>query len=77
MVREVRANLLARLTPSEAAIVDAVAARGVEVARSYRRDIDVLRGAAAVLLSETRARWPKGCAMTRRRSADDRRRMGG
>jgi hypothetical protein len=51
-VREgVRANLLAGVTPSEAAIVDA-AARGVEVVRSHRCDIDALRGAAAVLLSE-------------------------
>ena len=44
---EVRANLLAGVTPSEAAIVDA-AAHGVEVVRSHRRDIDALRHAAAV-----------------------------
>jgi hypothetical protein len=41
---EVRANLLAGVTPSEAAIVDAAVARGVEVVRSHRRDIDALRG---------------------------------
>jgi hypothetical protein len=35
LVREgVRANLLAGVTPCEAAIVDAAAARGVEVVRS-------------------------------------------
>jgi len=56
LVREVRANLLAGVTPSEAAIVDAAAARGVEVGRSHRRDIVALRGAAAVLPSELRAR---------------------
>ena len=40
LVREgVGANLLAGVTPYEAAIVDA-AARGVEVVRSHRRDID-------------------------------------
>jgi hypothetical protein len=39
--------------PSEAAIVDAAAARGVEVVRSRRRDINALRGTAAVLLSES------------------------
>jgi hypothetical protein len=33
------------------------AARGVEVVRSHRRDIDALRGAAAVLLSEHSQRW--------------------
>jgi hypothetical protein len=38
-----------RVTPSEAAIVDAAAACGIEVVRSHRRDIDALRGAAAVL----------------------------
>jgi hypothetical protein len=37
--------------PSEAAIVDA-AARGVEVVRPHRRDIDALRGAAADLRRE-------------------------
>jgi hypothetical protein len=51
---EVRANLLAGVTLSEAAIVDAAAARGVEVVRSHRRDIDALRE-AAVLLSELSA----------------------
>jgi len=57
LVREgVRANLLAGVTPSEAAIVDA-ATRGVEVVRSHWRDIDALR-AAAVLLSELSAPCP-------------------
>jgi hypothetical protein len=51
----VRANLLAGVTPSEAAIVDVAAARGVEAVRSHRRDIDALREAAAVLLSELSA----------------------
>jgi hypothetical protein len=51
----VRANLLAGVTPSEAAIVDAAVALGVEVVRSHRRDIDAMRKAAAVLLSELSA----------------------
>jgi hypothetical protein len=45
----------AAIVPSEAAIVDAAAARGVEVLRSHRCDIDALREAAAVLLSELSA----------------------
>jgi hypothetical protein len=45
LVREgVRANLIAGVRPSEAAIVDAAAARGVEVVRSHHRDIQ--RGGA-------------------------------
>ena len=51
---EVRANQseLMGVVPSEAAIVDAAAARGVEVVRSHRRDINALRQAAAGLLAE-------------------------
>ncbi|MGH8626196.1 MAG: hypothetical protein ACREYC_13330 [Gammaproteobacteria bacterium] len=52
--RGVRANLLAEVTPSEA-IVDTAAARAVKMVRSHRPDIDSLRGAAAVLLSELSA----------------------
>lgn len=50
---EVRANQseLMGVVPSEAAIVDAAAARGVEVVRSHRVDIDSLRKAAATLLA--------------------------
>ena len=54
--RRVRADLLAGVTPSEAAIVDA-ATRGVEVVRSHRRAMDALR-ATAVLLSELSAPCP-------------------
>jgi hypothetical protein len=50
--RGVRQHLLAGVTPSAAAIVDAAAARGVEVLRSHRRDIDALREAVAVLLAD-------------------------
>ena len=46
----VRANLFAGVTPSEAAIVDAAAARGVEVVRSHRHTSPGHRG----LLSEVR-----------------------
>jgi hypothetical protein len=51
---EVRANQseLMGVVPLEAAIVDAAAARGVEVVRSHRRDINALRQAAAGLLAE-------------------------
>jgi len=60
--RGVRANLLAGVTPSEAAIVDAAAARGVEVVRSHRRDIDA-SGAAAVLVSELSVLGPRPGSM--------------
>lgn len=71
LVREgVRANQSANQgepagPPSDAAIVDEAAARGVEVVRSHRYDIARLREAAAVLLAELRPAPPQGAPAQR------------